>query len=43
MEAVHRILYLKSALGKGLCMEVEGYTDADWAGFVTNRRSTSRY
>uniref|UniRef100_A0A2N9I5Z3 Reverse transcriptase Ty1/copia-type domain-containing protein n=1 Tax=Fagus sylvatica TaxID=28930 RepID=A0A2N9I5Z3_FAGSY len=49
MEAVHRILrYLKSAPEKCLMLyknghlEVEGYTDADWAGSVTDRRSTSR-
>ena len=50
MEAVYRILrYLKSASGKGLMLyknghlEVEGYTDADWAGSVTDRRSTFGY
>uniref|UniRef100_A0A2N9G8E4 Reverse transcriptase Ty1/copia-type domain-containing protein n=1 Tax=Fagus sylvatica TaxID=28930 RepID=A0A2N9G8E4_FAGSY len=50
MEAVYRILrYLKSAPGKGLMLyknghlEVEGYTDADWAGSITDRRSTSGY
>jgi hypothetical protein len=50
MEAVHRILrYLKSAPRKGLMLyknshlEVEGYGDADWAGSVTDRRSTSGY
>ena len=50
MDAVQRILrYLKSAPGKGLMFsnhghqEVEGYTDADWAGSVTDRRSTSGY
>ena len=47
MEAVFRILrYLKSAPGKGLFfakhdhLRVEAYTDADWAGSVTDRRST---
>ncbi|KAI5317138.1 hypothetical protein L3X38_036845 [Prunus dulcis] len=41
--------YLKSAPGKGLTfaknrdLEVVGYTDADWAGSVTDRRSTSSY
>uniref|UniRef100_A0A2N9GKU7 Uncharacterized protein n=1 Tax=Fagus sylvatica TaxID=28930 RepID=A0A2N9GKU7_FAGSY len=41
--------YLKSASGKGLMLyknghlEVEGYTDADWAGSITDRRSTSGY
>ncbi|KAM1500063.1 hypothetical protein ACFX10_022669 [Malus domestica] len=50
MEVVQRILrYLKSAPGKGLMFsnhghqEVEGYTDTDWAGSVTDRRSTSGY
>ncbi|KAM1001126.1 hypothetical protein FF1_007666 [Malus domestica] len=44
MDAVNRILrYLKSAPGKGLMfskhdhLDVKGYTDADWAGDVTNR------
>ena len=48
--AVLRILiYLKSAPGKGLFfgihnhLQVESYTDADWAGSITDRRSTSRY
>ncbi|CAL8174271.1 unnamed protein product [Prunus armeniaca] len=46
----HRILrYLKSAPGKGLMfsknrdLEVVGYTNADWASSITNRRSTSCY
>ncbi|XP_024172378.1 uncharacterized mitochondrial protein AtMg00810-like [Rosa chinensis] len=50
MDAVVRILrYLKRAPGKGLmfskhnCLEVSGYTDADWAGCITDRRSTSGY
>ncbi|CAN6586683.1 unnamed protein product [Malus baccata var. baccata] len=50
MEAVMRILaYLKSAPGKGVLyeshghMRIEGFTDADWAGDVTDRRSTSGY
>ena len=50
MSAVWRIIrYLKSAPGKGLLfaknghLEIEGYTDADWAGSVTDRRSTSGY
>ena len=49
-EAVFRILrYLKSAPGKGLHfarhdhLRVEAYTDADWAGSITDRRSTSGY
>ncbi|XP_021802757.1 uncharacterized protein LOC110746827, partial [Prunus avium] len=47
MGAVTRILrYLKGASGKGLMFfkyghtDVEGYTDADWAGSATDRRST---
>ena len=50
MNAVIRILkYLKSAPGKGLVfrkhgdLRVSGYTDADWAGNITDRRSTSGY
>ena len=50
MDAVMRILkYLKSAPGRGLLFardgefEVTGYTDADWAGDKTDRRSTSGY
>ncbi|PRQ27705.1 putative linoleate 9S-lipoxygenase [Rosa chinensis] len=50
MEAVVRILrYLKSAPGRGLVfskhrhLDVLGYTDADWAGCITDRRSTSGY
>nr|AFP55546.1 gag-pol polyprotein [Rosa rugosa] len=50
MDAVFRILqYLKSAPGKGLIfskyshLDVSGYTDADWAGSITDRRSTSGY
>eukprot|EP00257_Ricinus_communis_P027384 XP_025014798.1 uncharacterized protein LOC112536351 [Ricinus communis] len=49
-EAVYRILcYLKRTPGKGLFFKknekrgVEVYTDADWAGSITDRRSTSRY
>ncbi|XP_020412908.1 uncharacterized protein LOC109947370 [Prunus persica] len=48
--AVDQILrYLKLALGKGLIfsknrdLEVVGCTDVDWAGSVTDRRSTSSY
>ncbi|RDY14081.1 putative mitochondrial protein, partial [Mucuna pruriens] len=38
LEAVYQILrYLKSTLDK------EAYTDADWAGSITDRRSTSGY
>ncbi|BBG98715.1 HXXXD-type acyl-transferase family protein, partial [Prunus dulcis] len=50
MAAVLRILaYLKSAPGKGVLyrknghLRIEGFTDADWAGDVTDRRSTSGY
>ncbi|CAL2260363.1 unnamed protein product [Prunus armeniaca] len=50
MAAVMHILsYLNSALGKGLLfkkndhLDLEGYTDADYAGNITNRHSTSGY
>ncbi|CAL2225828.1 unnamed protein product [Prunus armeniaca] len=50
MDAVNRILrYLKSSPGRGLMfarhghIDVEGHTDANWAGSVTDRRSTSGY
>ena len=50
MEAVYRILrYLKMTPGQGLFFkktgkrEIEIYTDADWAGSVMDRRSTSGY
>jgi hypothetical protein len=50
MEAVIRILrYLKSSPGKGLMfskndhLRVEGYTVADWAGNISDRKSTSGY
>lgn len=49
-DAVYRILrYLKGTPGKGLLfgahgnLQVEIYTDADWAGSITDRRSTSGY
>ncbi|KAK5837815.1 hypothetical protein PVK06_006542 [Gossypium arboreum] len=49
-EAVFRILrYLKSSPGKGLFFKkseqrrIEAYTDADWAGSIKDRRSTSGY
>ena len=49
-EAVIRILkYIKGAPGKGLLYEdkghtrVVGYSDADWAGSPSDRRSTSGY
>ncbi|KAK2975555.1 hypothetical protein RJ640_011568 [Escallonia rubra] len=48
--AVYRILrYLKSSPGKGLFFRkneqrnLEAYTDADWAGSITDRKSTSGY
>ncbi|RVW65275.1 Retrovirus-related Pol polyprotein from transposon RE1 [Vitis vinifera] len=51
MNAVIRILrYLKNAPGKGILFaknidhqSIEVYTDADWAGVVDDRRSTSGY
>lgn len=50
MQAVDRVLrYLKSCPGKGLLfskhghMKIEAYTDADWAGSIDDRRSTSGY
>ena len=50
MNAVTRILrYLKFSPGKGLMfrknnhLNVNGYTDADWAGNISNRKSTSGY
>ncbi|RVX04154.1 putative mitochondrial protein [Vitis vinifera] len=50
MDVVMRILrYLKSSPGKGLMfsknghLNVAGYIDADWAGNITNRKSTLGY
>ena len=51
MNAVMRILrYLKSAPGKGIlftknveCQSVDAYSDANWAGAIHDRQSTSRY
>ncbi|XP_059635357.1 uncharacterized mitochondrial protein AtMg00810-like [Cornus florida] len=50
MNAVYQILkYLKSALGKRLLFYkngvygIKGYTDSDWVGSQTDRRSTSGY
>ena len=50
LQAVHRILhYLKATPGKGLLfkkndgLNPEAYTDADYAGSIVDRRSTSGY
>ena len=50
MDAIIRILrYLKSSPGKGLLfsknahLDIEGYTVADWAGNILDRKSTSGY
>jgi len=50
MDAVGRILqYLKSAPGRGLMfsknghLDIEGYTDANWAGNLFDRKSKSGY
>ena len=50
MNAVTQVLrYLKGSPGRGLFFKktlnrsIEAYTDADWAGSVTDRRSTSGY
>ena len=50
LEAVYRILkYLKGAPGRGLLykdhghLRVQGFTDADWAGSPSDRRSTTGY
>ncbi|XP_042485628.1 uncharacterized mitochondrial protein AtMg00810-like [Macadamia integrifolia] len=49
-EAIVRVLrYLKRAAGKGLVyrpnrhMDLVGYSDADWAGSASDRRSTTGY
>ena len=50
LNVVYRILrYLEGSPGKGLMFKitlnrsVEVYTDADWVGSPTDRKSTSRY
>ncbi|KAK8924049.1 hypothetical protein KSP39_PZI019433 [Platanthera zijinensis] len=50
LDAAHRILrYLKTSPGRGILftsnsdLKIEVYTDADWAGSVEDRRSTSGY
>jgi hypothetical protein len=50
LDIVHRILrYLKGTTGKGLWfaksghLEVDGYSDSDWAGCRDDRRPTSGY
>jgi hypothetical protein len=50
LDAVRRILrYIKHILQCGIFYEaksqlqVHGYTDADWAGNVSNKRSTSGF
>jgi Reverse transcriptase (RNA-dependent DNA polymerase) len=50
MDAVMRILrYLKGSPGRGIMfekhghLEIAGYTDADWAGSVCDRKSTTGY
>ena len=50
MDVVNQILrYLKGSLGKGLLfskngiLSIEGYTDADWVGDQTTRKSTYGY
>jgi len=50
MKVVTRVLrYLKSSPGKGILfkkgenLKIEGYTDADWARSIEDRRSTSGY
>lgn len=49
-DAVNRVLrYLKGTPGRGLMfkkcghLQIEVYTNVDWVGSITNRRSTSGY
>lgn len=50
LQAIYRILhYLKGNLGKGILfkrngrLSLEAYTNADYAGFIVDRRSRSGY
>ena len=50
LQAVHRILhYLKARPGRGILFKkngeliLEAYTDADYAGSIVDRKSTSGY
>ena len=50
LEVVNQILrYLKSSPGKGFLyskgkgLSIDCYTDADWAGSIVDRRSTTGY
>jgi hypothetical protein len=50
LDAVYRILrYLKGCPGKGILfsnyghLKIEGYTNADWAGCIDDRKSTAGY
>ena len=50
MEVVNRILrYLKATLGKGMWLKkidgrcIEASIDFDWAGYIVDKKSTSRY
>ena len=46
---IYILRYLKSSPGKGILftkgdsLDIKGYTDADWAGSIQDRRSTSGY
>ncbi|PON48715.1 LOW QUALITY PROTEIN: hypothetical protein TorRG33x02_319380 [Trema orientale] len=49
LEAVYILKYLKEIAGRGLFFKknskrsIEAFTDADWAGAIDDRKSTSRY